>query len=124
MKLLVKSLLTLLFLTAGIIHELKPQFFLKVMPPFLPYPLALIYISGSFEILGGIGLWISSIQVLVGYALVALLVAVFPVNIYMAIHPETVAELHMASFWWWLRLPLQFVLIAAVWWVSHDRISA
>jgi uncharacterized membrane protein len=57
-----RVLLVIFIVTAGVLHFAKPEPFVKIVPPYLPYPLALVYISGFFEILGGVGLLITSVS--------------------------------------------------------------
>ena len=106
------------FVAAGVLHFLRPGPYVQIVPPFLPYPLALVYISGAAEILGGIGVLIPSLRTSAGLGLIALLIAVFPANLYMALAPER-AGLGVEPLWLWLRLPLQVVLIAWVWWATR-----
>src|SRR6266571_1810570 len=80
--------LSLLFIAAGILHFVRPAFYVQIVPPFLPWPLALVYISGACEILGGCALLAAQTRRLAGYGLIALLVAVFPANIQMLMQPE------------------------------------
>ena len=121
LKLIVLGGLAVLFVTAGIFHFLRPAAFEQVVPPFLPYPRAIVYISGVAEIAGGLALLIPQLRALAGLWLIALLIAVFPANLYMALAPDR-AGLGIAPVWLWLRLPAQAVLIAAVWWATlHNR---
>jgi len=81
-----------------------------IVPPFIPNARALVLISGAFEILGGIGVLLPFSRVAAGWGLIALLVAVFPANIYMATEAERFRS--VAPAWTlWARLPLQAVLI-------------
>ncbi|GAB5536198.1 MAG: DoxX family protein [Rubricoccaceae bacterium] len=106
-----------MFVFAGVMHFVKPQMFEAIVPPYLPSPRALVFISGVAEILGGIGLLIPATRVWAGVGLVALLLAVFPANLYMAQEAEQFRQL--APAWaLWARLPLQGVLVAAVVWAS------
>src|SRR5690349_12944449 len=73
------------FVFTGFSHFFIPGKFMEMMPPFLPAPIFLIYLSGVFEILGGIGLMISSTQRVAASGLILLLLAVFPANIYVAL---------------------------------------
>jgi uncharacterized membrane protein len=109
-------LLGILFIIAGILHFTHASFYLAIMPPYLPSHLELVYISGFFEILGGLGLLISRTRRWAGYGLIALLVAVFPANVHMAMHDVPIAGASASPVLLWLRLPLQGVIIAAVWW--------
>jgi len=106
-----------LFLGAGTMHFVSPQFFVDIVPALpaaLPGPLAIVYISGVFEILGGAGLLLPRTRRFSALGLVALLVAVFPANINMAVNHLTPTGSPPVPEWVaWARLPLQGVL---VWW--------
>lgn len=111
-------LLAGIFAAAGVMHFITPNIFISIVPRWLPSWLpsarTLVYVSGVLEILGAIGLLLPSTRVLAAYALIALLIAVFPANIQMLLD----ARARDAADWWiaalWIRLPLQLVLI---WWV-------
>lgn len=111
-------LLALLFVLAGALHFVRPETYARIMPPFLPWPMALVYLSGVAEIVGGLGLLVPRLRRWAGVWLIAVLVAVFPANIYMAVAPEE-AGFGIDPLWLWLRLPLQALLIAWVWWASR-----
>ena len=106
--------LAVLFLVAGLLHFLKPAFYLQIMPPYLPYPRALVLISGGFEILGGVGLLVPRVSRLAAWGIIALLVVFMMPHIYMIEHPERFASIPTALLW--LRLPIQglFILWAYV----------
>jgi len=104
------------FVSVGILHFSNAEFFVAIVPPYLPAPLALVYISGFFEIVGGLGVLLPKTRRLAGYGLIALLIAVFPANIHMAMHPESFPDLSPIALY--LRLPVQFLLIASVWWAT------
>ena len=76
----------ILFIVAGANHFASPDSYQAMMPPLLPWPMALIYISGAAEILGGVGVLLARVRRLSGLGLMALLVAVFPANVFAAIH--------------------------------------
>src|SRR5471030_1021204 len=78
--------LSLLFLLAGVLHFVYPKTYLRMMPPYVPAPLAMVYISGVCEILGGAGLLIPVTRSMAAWGLIALLIAVFPANVHMALH--------------------------------------
>ena len=111
MALFSRYALALLFVGAGVLHFLRPATYLAIMPPALPAPLALVYVSGFFELVGGLGLLPARTRRLAGWGLLALLVAVFPANVYMALIHE---QLHIPGWVAWGRLPLQLPLL---WWV-------
>ena len=111
-------LLSAAFVGAGAMHFVRPQVFEAIVPPWLPAPGALVATSGVAEVLGGIGLVVPALRPWAGWGLVALLVAVFPANVYMAQEWERFAGL--APRWALLaRLPLQAVLIGWVFWASR-----
>lgn len=114
-----RILLAAFFVYAGAMHFAKPDIYVRIMPPYLPYPLALVMISGVCEVLGGVGVLIPPLRRLAGLGLIALLIAVFPANVHMALSHDRIDGLHIASIWLWLRLPLQLVLIAWVWWCTR-----
>ena len=103
--------MALVYLAAGIYHFVNPWFYKKIMPGYLPYHMQLIYISGVFEILFALLLLPASTRVFAAWGVMALLIAVFPANIQMAINfwQKKNPYLWIAL----LRLPLQLVLI---WW--------
>ncbi|HEY6449130.1 MAG TPA: DoxX family protein [Candidatus Cybelea sp.] len=106
------------FIAAGSNHFLHPAFYMRIVPPWLPAHALIVRISGCCEILGGIGLLVPSLRTFAGIGLIALLIAVFPANIQMARHPELYSDL--GNEWlFYLRLPLQVVFIAWVWWVCN-----
>jgi uncharacterized membrane protein len=117
-KMGMKFLFALLFILAGMNHFRDPGFYVGIMPPYLPWPSALHLIAGFFEIVFGIMLLIPKYQKLGAWGLFALLIAVFPANIHMAVNHQLYPNLPMAFHW--IRLPLQFVLIAWAWWFTYD----
>ncbi|MCC9643012.1 hypothetical protein LOC71_12050 [Rhodopirellula sp. JC740] len=110
------ALLSLLFIAAGVNHFVSPGVYLKIMPDYLPWPLALVYVSGFFEVFGGVGLAVPRLRRAAGWGLITLLVAVFPANVDMLINADQFPAIPV----WTLvaRLPLQGVLIAWVWWAA------
>jgi uncharacterized membrane protein len=105
------------FIGAGINHFVAPAFYRQIVPPMFPAPAALVAISGACEIAGGVGLLAAALRRPAGWGLIALLIAVFPANIYMAIH-EDHAPWGLPNWTLWTRLPLQGILIAWVWFVA------
>jgi uncharacterized membrane protein len=110
------GLLSLLFVAAGINHFVSPNVYMKIMPDYLPWPLALVYVSGFFEVAGGIGVALPRLRRAAGLGLIALLIAVFPANVHMLVN----ADQFPAIPYWTLvaRLPVQGLLIAWVWWAT------
>jgi uncharacterized membrane protein len=118
-------LLAVSLVGVGVTHFTGPEPYMEIMPPPLaPWALELVYLSGFFEILGGLGLLWTRTRTLAGWGVLALLVAVFPANIYMATHGVGFAGMEPNPAALWLRLPLQFVLMAVAWWVSRPEPTA
>ncbi|QFS47064.1 DoxX family membrane protein [Nostoc sphaeroides CCNUC1] len=90
------------------------------MPPQLPYPLELVYLSGFYEILGGIGLLVPPVSQAAAWGLIALFIAVFPANINMAVNHIQLEHIPDSPWVQVVRLPFQAVLIAWAWWYTKS----
>ena len=99
--------LSAFFIYFGVDHFINPDFYLSIMPPSFPLHEEAVYISGFFEIVGGIGVLIPRFRKIAGWGLVALLIAVYPANIYMAISPEAFPDIPIEILYF--RLALQFL---------------
>lgn len=115
-KFVMMWLLGVLFVAAGVNHFRDPQFYVKIMPPYLPWHYELVLISGVFEVLGGIGLLIPQFRIAAAWGLIALLVAVFPANLHMALNPQDYPRFPPAVLWG--RLPLQAIFIVWTYWFT------
>ena len=120
-KLALKILLGVAMIGVGILHFVRPEGFVKIVPSYLPSPLALVYVSGFFEMLGGAGILIERTRRIAGLGLIALYVAVFPANINMAVNDIQPSNMHIPEPLLWLRLPLQLALI---WWAWSCTLPA
>ncbi len=105
-------LLSFLFFAAGLNHFVSPDFYLQVMPPYLPMPHILNWIAGAAEMAFAIGLLIPKTRIYSAWGLIAVLIAVFPANIYMYQEKELLFP-DLPNWAMALRLPLQGLLI---WW--------
>jgi uncharacterized membrane protein len=113
-----------LYVVAGVMHFVAPRLYAQIVPPWLPYPLALVYLSGVAEIVLGLGVLVQRTRRRAAYGLVVLLLAIFPANIYMATHDVMLSG---APSWLrnpsdaatWARLPLQGVLVLWAWWYTR-----
>jgi uncharacterized membrane protein len=103
-------LMGLAYILAGINHFVHPDFYMKMLVGFLPYPSALNMISGAIEIILGIGVMLPKTRKVSAWGIILLLIAVFPANINMAIHAN---EWGLSVIGLYARLPIQFLLI---WW--------
>jgi uncharacterized membrane protein len=102
------------FVLAGAMHFVIPGAYRRIMPPYLPVPKALVYASGVAEIAGGAALIPQATRRPAGWWLIATLVAVFPANLHMAVHPDEFPKVPGGAASLWARLPLQAVFIAWV----------
>jgi uncharacterized membrane protein len=111
--------LGLFFVLAGANHFINPDFYLALMPPYLPWHGPLIVISGAAEIMGGLGVLIARTRRLAGWGLILLLIAVYPANIHAALYG--IPGSHIGKGWLIARLPFQFVLLAWVYFSCVKR---
>ena len=114
-------LMSIFYVGVGIKHFTNPMWFIKIVPPILPYKLSLVYISGFLEILFGILILFPNTRYIAAWGLIFLLIAVFPANIYLAI--TNGAALNSTPLVAWGRLPFQFIFIAIAYWHSTIWIS-
>ena len=111
-----RSLFALFFIAGGINHFVMTDLYLKAMPPYLPWHLALVYLSGIFEVVLGLALLVPRTRVIAGWGLIALLVAVFPANLQMYFDSPDASRI--ASL---MRLPGQLLLILWAYYYTRER---
>ncbi|MFY9487681.1 MAG: DoxX family protein [Solirubrobacterales bacterium] len=100
------------FAGSGVMHFTHERFYTAIVPKSLPNPKLLVYISGVAELAGALGVLIPQTRRLAGKGLTALLLAVFPANINMAVNAERFKQFPAWSLW--ARLPLQYLVIRLV----------
>src|ERR1700722_2911554 len=113
MKFLMQWLLGVAFILAGLNHFRVPEFYVKIMPPYLPWHEELVFVSGVIEAALGILLLVPKCTRWAAWGLIALC----PANIHMALHAEDFPQ--FGSIGLWLRLPMQGVLIAWAYWFTR-----
>jgi uncharacterized membrane protein len=111
-------LLAAFFVFAGVTHFTNPEFFVAIVPAWLPNPPLMVAVSGVAEILGGIGVLVPQTRRLAGWGLIALLVAVYPANVDMALNPDKWLAQGMTKAQLWGRLPFQLLFLAWTWWAT------
>lgn len=116
-----RLVLAVLFLVGGALHFVIPAAYARIVPPYLPWPMALVYVSGVAEIAGGVGLLVERTRRAAGMGLVLLLLAVLPANVQMVLDAQASGAAGWAELLLWMRLPLQFALIAWVAWAAEVR---
>jgi uncharacterized membrane protein len=102
------------FVCAGGMHFVIPKAYRRIIPPYVPAPKAMVYVSGAAEIVGGAGLMHARLRRPAGWWLLATLLAVFPANVHMATHPEEFPRIPGGAATLWARLPFQGVFAAWV----------
>ena len=120
-KFLTIIIMAFFYIYVGIRHFIEPEWFVQIMPPFLPYHFELVYISGFFEILFGTMLLFNRTRATACFLIILLLVAVYPANLYLAFNeaPQQALDISplIAS---WVRLPIQFIFIGIAYWHSKN----
>ncbi|MBL4850203.1 MAG: DoxX family membrane protein [Planctomycetes bacterium] len=111
-----------LYVVAGLNHFRDPSFYLPMMPPYLPAHLELIYLSGVAEVVLGLGLIAPLTRRWAAWGIVALLIAVFPANLHIAIYNVPLAGAEVgAGALNWVRVPFQVPLLIWAWWFTRQR---
>ena len=113
-------LMGLFYVWAGINHFRAPDFYLPMMPPYLPWHEALVLLSGVAEVAVGVGVLIPQTRVIAAWATIAVLLAVYPANIHVALNDVPIGDPPQAlGAMNYVRLPFQFLLIAWAWWYTR-----
>ena len=102
------------YISAGLLHFTNTNWFLQIVPPYLPIKLELVYLSGFFEVILGIMLIVPALRYYAGWGLILLLIAVYPANIYLA--QTNGAAMNTSGLVAWGRLPFQFLFIGIAYW--------
>lgn len=107
------------FVFAGTMHFVRPRAYEAIVPPWIPRPREAVAVSGLAEIAGGLAVIPARSRGFARWSLLALLAAVFPANVQMAIHPDQVAAKgipadRISAWLLWARLPVQPLIM---WWV-------
>ena len=107
-----QRLLACFFTVAGALHFMRPREYAAIVPPSVPDPRRAVAVSGAAEIVGGLAVVPRATRPLARWWLIALLAAVFPANVHMALRPDLVAARGVRAdrvprWLLWARLPLQ-----------------
>jgi uncharacterized membrane protein len=114
----IRLLFTIIFFSAGIYHLVEPEFFLVMMPPYIPMHTEVIYATGVLEIIGAVSLQFEGAWRWAGWAMIAYLIAILPAHVYMyqeKVFIEGFLETpdHLAA-----RIGLQFALVVALYFAA------
>lgn len=113
-----KYLMAVFYVGAGVNHFLNTDFYLKIMPPYLPLHRELVYLSGIIEIALGLLVIVPKYTRLAAWGIIALLIAIFPANIHVALNQHILPN--VSPTFHWIRLPLQGVLVAWAYWYTRE----
>jgi uncharacterized membrane protein len=116
-------LMAIFYISAGFNHLMNPAFYLAIMPPGLPNPEWLNVLSGLAEIVLGVFVLEPRVRKLAAWGIIALLIAVFPANIYVAVENVGLPAGEPGTGNGplnWVRLPFQAVFILWAWWYTRD----
>lgn len=116
LRVVLRWLLGGLLVAAGVNHFLDPDFYVRIMPPYLPWHRELVFVSGVCEVMLGVLVLVPRMRRFAGWGLIALFVAVFPANVHMALHPEQFPNIPPAALV--ARLPFQAVFILWAYWAA------
>ena len=111
--------MAIFYIANGINHFINQKYYLAIMPPYVPWHKTAVILSGVAEILLGAMLFIPSLTRLASWGIIILLIMIFPANIHMAINSELYKNYHPLVLY--LRLPIQFVLIAWAYWYTKQN---
>lgn len=118
-KLGFRYLLALFFVGGGINHFVSTDFYVSIMPEFLPAHGLLVYLSGVTEIVSGVLLAIPRLSAVGAWCIIAQLLVFLLVHFNMAAKPDDYAELASPAALY-LRIPIQFVMIAWAYWFTRE----
>jgi uncharacterized membrane protein len=106
------------FAVGGVGHFVATQFFVRIVPPYVPWPLAVVYLTGVFELLAAIAVWVPAWRRATGIALFVFTLCVTPANLYMSMNPQLFPQTSETVLS--LRLVVQVLLLACIWWSTRE----
>ena len=107
------------YIYAGVSHFTRPEFFLSLMPPYMPLHTELVYLSGIAEIVLGVLVAIPRTAMFAGWCIIAMLITFLPVHVHMLVNNHLYPE---APTWaLWARFPIQAIFILWAYWFTTDR---
>ena len=120
-KLITIYFMSISYTYVGVRHFIDPDFFLAIMPNYLPYHLEFVYLSGIAEITFGILLLFKKTRTYAAYGLIILLVCVFPANIHLVESELSQSILGATKSQTIIRLPFQILFISLAYWHSKNN---
>jgi len=109
--------MAVLYVGAGVNHFVSPAFYVAIMPPYIPWHLEMVWLSGVAEIVLGVGVLIPKTRRVAGWLILAMLAVFMTVHVHMLTAPEGTFD-EVPRWALWLRIPMQGVLALWAWWVT------
>lgn len=117
-------LIAAFFILAGVMHFIQDDSFAAIVPPLLPFPKLIVWMTGVIEIILALMIVLPKYRALAGTLFAPYLLAVLPANIYMAVANIPLGDMAASPTALWIRVAMQFPLIAFIYWASRPpRIS-
>ncbi len=111
------AIVFLWFFGGGVAHFTNTEFFVAIVPPWVPYPLWAVYVSGVFEVLLALLVIWPVTRPLAGWGLIVLTLAVTPANVHMYMNPDQFPQATETAYL--IRLVVQAFLLALIWWSTR-----
>ncbi len=105
------------FFGGGIAHFTSTEFFVSIVPPWVPWPFAAVYISGVIEVILALLILWPGTRPIAGWGLIALTLAVTPANVHMWLNPEQFPDASETALT--VRLVVQVFLLLLIWWSTR-----
>ena len=115
---MLRRLFGVFFIFSGVMHFVRPRFYLAIMPDYLPAHKELVDASGVAEIAGGLGTLVPATRRAASWWSIATLIAVFPANLHMALNPDRYRKVPKAALY--ARLPVQALFVVWAWAAGKD----
>ena len=116
-------ILSVMYIIIGIKHFTSLEYFINIMPPFIPFKEFAVYFTGIIEIFGGLLLLSKSTRKIGAFLIITLLFIVFPANIYLYISEVPRELLDITKNQALIRMPFQIPLIILAYWHSQKNVS-
>jgi uncharacterized membrane protein len=114
---IMKVVLSIFLIFGGLQHFISPDNYIPFVPSFLPFTMAIIYLSGLFEVLFGVALFFKKLEILGAWGILILMLLFLPIHIWDVISNKPAIGSHNAAL---IRLPIQFLLIFIAWKVKNS----
>ena len=116
-----KAGLTLLLLVTGSAHFAQTAAMASMLPPWVPYRVPIVHVTGVFELMGAIGIWVPAVARLTGLCLIVMLIGILPANVYAAMNRLPFGGHDAGPAYLLVRVPFQLLLIGWVYFATEQK---